>query len=94
MVFVTAPIHGAADHQVLILLLQIGCYWLWPWGSADSQHALGMPPVVGELIAGVALGLSLLGNLAPAVPTGCCPGTLSRCICSAQSRSWVVSFSW
>ena len=41
--------------------------WGLPCCSAASPSGCGMPAVVGELAAGVLLGPTLLGNLAPAV---------------------------
>src|SRR4051794_24880637 len=58
------PIGG---HAVLILLLQLGVLLSVALLLGRLALRLGMPPVVGELTAGVLLGPSVLAHLAPAL---------------------------
>ena len=58
-----AASHGDALFHVLLALVAIivagrGLGWLFRW--------LGQPPVIGEVIAGILLGPSLLGRISPA----------------------------
>lgn len=59
---VVAPI-GA--HQLLLLLLQLGLLLGVALALGRAAQRVGMPPVIGELFAGVLLGPSLLGWIAP-----------------------------
>jgi Kef-type K+ transport system membrane component KefB len=54
-------------HQVLILLLQLGVLLSIALLLGRLALRMGMPPVVGELTAGVLLGPSVLAHLAPAL---------------------------
>lgn len=67
MVLATGPVPGMTDHQMLVLLLQIGLLLAVAVGLGRLAARLSLPAVVGELTAGVVLGPSLLGNLAPGV---------------------------
>ncbi|MEX0168490.1 cation:proton antiporter [Streptomyces sp. LMG1-1-1.1] len=60
-----APVPGIDNHQMLVLLLQIGLLLGVATGLGRLAVRFGLPAVVGELTAGVLLGPSLLGNLAP-----------------------------
>ncbi|GAA2561219.1 hypothetical protein GCM10010435_36090 [Winogradskya consettensis] len=56
-----------AAHQLLLFLLQVGLLLGIALVLGRLALRLGMPALVGELTAGVLLGPSLLGNLAPSV---------------------------
>ena len=64
---------GLGDHQLLLFLIQFGLLL----GAARLLGAvarrLGQPSVMGEVIAGVLLGPTVLGHLAPAVQSGVFP---------------------
>jgi Kef-type K+ transport system membrane component KefB len=55
------------SHQLLIFLLQVVLLLTLAFGLARVAQRFGMPAIVGELLAGVLLGPSLLGLVAPAV---------------------------
>lgn len=59
------PVAPIASHATMILLLQIGLLGLLALGLGRLAVRAGLPPVVGELCAGVLIGPSLLGTLAP-----------------------------
>lgn len=59
---VVAPL---SSHALTVLLLQIGVLLLTALVLGRLAQRLGMPAVVGELVAGVLLGPSLLTHLAP-----------------------------
>lgn len=61
------PIMPLAGGQVVILLVQIASLLLLGLGLGRLVARFGLPPIVGELMAGVVLGPSLLGHAAPAV---------------------------
>lgn len=65
MLLATAPVPGIDHHHLLVLLLQIGLLLGVATGLGRLAVRIGMPAVVGEITAGVLLGPSLLGNLAP-----------------------------
>ncbi|WP_214408513.1 cation:proton antiporter [Sphaerisporangium fuscum] len=62
-----APVAPIATHDLLVFLLQVALLLLLAHVLGRLAGRLGMPAVVGELLAGVVLGPSLLGHLAPAV---------------------------
>ncbi|MFY1616124.1 cation:proton antiporter [Micromonospora sp. WMMD736] len=62
-----SPIMPLAGGQVVILLVQIASLLLLGLGLGRLVARFGLPPIVGELMAGVVLGPSLLGHAAPAV---------------------------
>lgn len=53
------------EHEILLLLLQLGLLLLAARGLGELAVRFGLPSVVGELLAGVVLGPSLLGTVAP-----------------------------
>jgi Kef-type K+ transport system membrane component KefB/nucleotide-binding universal stress UspA family protein len=64
---VNAVIEPIDHHAVVILLLQLGLLLLTARGLGQVAVRFGLPSVVGELLAGVVLGPSLLGTFAPGV---------------------------
>ncbi len=55
------------DIELLRLLLQLGVLLLATRTFADLMKRIGGAPVIGELIAGIVLGPSVLGRLAPSL---------------------------
>ncbi len=67
MTIAAGPIPGISTHQMLVFLLQIGVLLAVATVLGRVAVRLRLPPVVGELTAGVVLGPSLLGSAAPEV---------------------------
>jgi Kef-type K+ transport system membrane component KefB len=65
MTVLAAPPAPLAAHQLLVLLLQLATLLLVALCLGRVAERLGMPAIVGELLTGVLLGPSLLGQLAP-----------------------------
>lgn len=61
---IVAPLGGA---ELLVFLLQVGVLLLLALILGQVAVRTRMPAIVGELAAGVLLGPSILGHLAPAV---------------------------
>jgi Kef-type K+ transport system membrane component KefB/nucleotide-binding universal stress UspA family protein len=55
-----------AGHAVALLLIQVALILIAARLGAELAKRVGLPAVVGELAAGIALGPSLLGHFAPA----------------------------
>jgi Kef-type K+ transport system membrane component KefB len=55
----------ASEHQLLLFWLQLLALLLAARGLGGAMRAIGQPAVIGELAAGVLLGPSVLGHLAP-----------------------------
>jgi Kef-type K+ transport system membrane component KefB len=60
-----APISPIAPHQLLVFLLQVALLLLLALCLGRLAQRLRMPAIVGELTAGVVVGPSLVGHLAP-----------------------------
>ncbi|MQT03292.1 cation:proton antiporter [Streptomyces jumonjinensis] len=60
-----APVPPIAAHQLLVFLLQVGVLLLLAIALGRLAARCGLPAIVGELSAGVLLGPSLFGWLAP-----------------------------
>jgi Kef-type K+ transport system membrane component KefB len=58
---------GLSEFQILHFLVQVGALLLASRVLADLMKRWGQAAVIGELLAGVMLGPSILGHLAPAV---------------------------
>ena len=61
------PFTAAPHHDVLLLLVQLTVLLLSARLLAELAQRLGQPSVVGEILAGIVLGPSLLSGLVPAV---------------------------
>ncbi|MGI9034187.1 MAG: cation:proton antiporter [Acidimicrobiales bacterium] len=64
---VAAIIKPLGEHELYLLLLQFVLLLVVARALGEMATRLGLPSVVGELLAGFILGPSLLGNLAPGV---------------------------
>ena len=74
-----APAHGASSglqalvenvrHPLSILLLQVIVIVVAARSLGALFHKIGQPPVIGEMVAGILLGPSLLGWVAPTAQT-------------------------
>lgn len=60
-------------HELLLILLQLAVLLLVSRGLGELMRRVDLPPVVGELLAGVLLGPSLLGWTLPAVQAAIFP---------------------
>jgi Kef-type K+ transport system membrane component KefB/nucleotide-binding universal stress UspA family protein len=77
----TEPFTSAPHHDVLLLLVQITLLLFAARAMGEVARRLGQPSVVGEIMAGIILGPSLLTGLVPAlggyiVPQGALGGYL------------------
>jgi Kef-type K+ transport system membrane component KefB len=77
----TEPFTSAPHHDVLLLLVQITLLLFAARAMGEVARRLGQPSVVGEIMAGIILGPSLLSGLFPAlgawiVPHGALGGYL------------------
>ena len=61
------PFTAAPHHDVLILLIQITVLLLSARALGEIAQRLGQPSVVGEIMAGIVLGPSLLSGFVPAL---------------------------
>jgi Kef-type K+ transport system membrane component KefB len=61
------PVPSISHHGMLVLLVQIGVLLICAKGLSRLAAVVRLPAVVGELVAGVVLGPSLLGTAAPAL---------------------------
>ncbi|MBX9687538.1 MAG: cation:proton antiporter [Candidatus Obscuribacterales bacterium] len=55
------------QNRVLLLILQIAILLFAAFACGQIMIALGQPPVIGQLLAGILLGPSFLGNVAPQI---------------------------
>ncbi|HEY9825654.1 MAG TPA: cation:proton antiporter [Stenomitos sp.] len=60
-------------HALLLLLLQLAVLLLVARGMGEVMRRINQPPVVGELLAGVLLGPSLFGAVAPGIQSALFP---------------------
>jgi Kef-type K+ transport system membrane component KefB len=67
MIVASDPAPFIAQHALLILLLQLALLLAVAAVLGWLARRLGLPSIVGELLAGVLLGPSLLGNISPVV---------------------------
>ncbi|MBW4538756.1 MAG: cation:proton antiporter [Myxacorys chilensis ATA2-1-KO14] len=74
-------------HELLLLLLQLSLLLLASRGLGELMRRVSLPPVVGELLAGVLLGPSIFGLVLPAVQAAVFP--------KSQTQSDLLSaISW
>ncbi len=62
---VNAVIKPLGHHELLLILIQLSLLLLVARGLGELMRQINLPPVVGELLAGVVLGPSLFGLLLP-----------------------------
>jgi Kef-type K+ transport system membrane component KefB/nucleotide-binding universal stress UspA family protein len=65
--FAAIPIQPLGHHELLLILLQLALLLLVARTAGELMQRINLPPVVGELMAGVLLGPSIFGALLPAV---------------------------
>jgi Kef-type K+ transport system membrane component KefB len=65
MTLAAAPIAPLGGHQLLVFILQILLLLGLAFGLGRLANRIGLPAIVGELLAGVLVGPSLLGWVAP-----------------------------
>lgn len=76
-----------SEHRVFLLLLQVGVLLLLAHGCGELVRALSFPPVLGHLSAGILLGPSFLGWMAPQAMTVLFP--------QSQTQSYLLEVvSW
>lgn len=63
----TEAIQPLRQHDLLILFLQLALLLLAARLCGEGMRRIHQPPVIGELLAGILLGPTLLGHYAPAV---------------------------
>src|SRR5688572_31319291 len=66
---------AASHNDVLHLLIQVGILLAVARGLGEISQRLNQPSVVGEILAGVLLGPSVLGALAPTIAVWTIPQT-------------------
>ena len=76
-----------SEAQILRFLIQLSVLLLVSRTLGDLMKRLGQAPVIGELLAGVIVGPSIFGNLAPDVFAACFGG-------DPMSRHLLEAFAW
>lgn len=66
---------AASHHDVLVLVVQIAVLLFTARALGEVAQRLGQPSVVGEILAGIVLGPSLLSSLSPAIGQWIVPQT-------------------
>ncbi len=56
-----------SEHHILLLILQVALLLLAARAGGELMRRLGQPPVIGNLLAGIILGYSVLGKIFPGV---------------------------
>lgn len=69
------PFTAAPHHDVLVLLVQVAVLLFTARAFAEIAQRLGQPSVVGEILAGIVLGPSLLSGAIPALGAWIVPQT-------------------
>jgi Kef-type K+ transport system membrane component KefB len=72
------PVPMLASHQLLVFLLQVALLLAAAAALGALATRLGLPAVAGELLAGVLIGPSLLGHLAPGLTSWLFPHTAAQ----------------
>jgi len=70
-----APLSG---HAILILLIQLATLLALARALAEVMRRLGQPAVIGELLAGILIGPTVLGHFAPAAFAALFPADLAQ----------------
>src|SRR6266540_703033 len=73
-----APVQPLASHQLLVFILQVAVLLGLALGLGRVAERFKLPAIVGELLAGVVLGPSLLGMAAPALEHWLMPSVPSQ----------------
>lgn len=71
----TQPFGAASHHDVLVLIVQLGVLLVTARLLGEIFQRLGQPSVVGEILAGVVLGPSMLSGLFPFIEEWIVPQT-------------------
>lgn len=71
----TQPFTSASHHDILMLLIQISVLLLTARVFGEIAKRLGQPSVVGEILAGIVLGPSLLSGISPFINSWIVPQT-------------------
>ena len=69
------PFTAATHHDILVLLVQLGALLVTARLLGELSSKLGLPPVIGEILAGIFLGPSLLSGLFPPLAQWLVPQT-------------------
>ncbi|HET7342869.1 MAG TPA: cation:proton antiporter [Methylomirabilota bacterium] len=69
---------NSPEHAVALFVLQIAVLLLAGRLLGEAAQRVGQPPVMGQLVAGILLGPSILGALAPAAYTAVVPTTVTQ----------------
>lgn len=81
-IFMSEVLETANHHDVFLLIVRIAVLLLAARAFGEVARRMGQPAVVGEILAGVILGPSLLGGFIPIVGEWMVPGT--------QAESWML----
>lgn len=65
MAFASGPVPPIGGHSLFLFLLQVALLLLLALLMGRLAARVSLPPIVGELLTGIVLGPSLLGNVAP-----------------------------
>ncbi len=79
-------------HELLLILLQLAVLLLVARGLGELMRRIGLPPVVGELLAGVLLEPSLLGWRHPPCRRQSFPRVRLSPICWRWFPGWACCF--
>jgi Kef-type K+ transport system membrane component KefB len=79
-----------SEHEVLTFLLSLAVLLATARSLGELARAIGMPLVVGEIFAGIVLGPTLLGRLAPSIYGGLFPGGVPKVMLGAYTNVAVV----
>ncbi|MFD3582412.1 cation:proton antiporter [Streptomyces sp. NPDC058683] len=77
-VLASASMTAMPAHNLLLFLLQVGTLLLFAYALGRLATRIRLPAITGELCAGVLLGPTVLGNLAPSVSDWLLPASTSQ----------------
>ena len=66
---------AASHHEVLVLLIQLAVLLITARLLGELAQRLGQPPVIGEILAGIVLGPSLISGFFPVLGEWLVPHT-------------------